>query len=230
MHDAFDDAYQRGLGRVDLAKPEYRPVEQKGSRYIDFLIPGLIGVNTMGGGLWGIGFLLVNFRIAKLLKRFRATPMPRRDFLFAILGSRLTFLIPDVAVLLALGVFMFGMPIRGNLVLFMFVEIVGALAFAGIGLLVASRAETTETVSGLMNLVMIPMWLCSGVFFPADRFPKEVAPLIQALPLTQLLNALRAILLEGAGLFDQVVWLALAILAAWSIGTFLLALKWFKWS
>ena len=197
---AFVDAIlQRQAGRVDPIKTEDAIVKEPGSRYIDFLIPGLIGQNTMGGGLWGVGFLLVNFRIGKLLKRFTATPMPRRDFLLAILLARLTFLIPDVAVLLSLGVFVFGMPIQGSLWLMAVIEVVGALAFSGIGLLIASRAQSSETVSGLMNLVMLPMWIFSGLFFSADRFPAAVQPFIQALPLTQLLNALRAVMLEGAG-------------------------------
>ena len=226
---AVDQILQRDAGRVDPVATTDRPVTEPGSRYIDFLIPGLIGQNTMGGGLWGVGFLIVNFRIGKLLKRFMATPMPRRDFLLAILGARLTFLIPDVAVLLALGVFKFGMPVRGSLVLVCVVEVVGALAFSGIGLLIASRAKTTETVSGLMNLVMLPMWIFSGLFFSAERFPDAIQPFIQALPLTQLLNALRAILLEGAGLTSQVVLVALGVLSAYAIGTFALALRFFRW-
>ena len=133
----------------------------------------------MGGGLWGIGFLVVNFRIAKLLKRFVATPMPRRDFLLALLGARLTFVIPDLTVLLLLGTLMFQMPIRGNLALVIAIDMLGALAFAGIGLLVGSRATTTETVSGLMNLVMLPMWLFSGVFFASGRFPRRIPALHQ---------------------------------------------------
>ncbi len=225
---AFDDAFQRGLGRIDPAATGDQLVTERGSRYIDFLVPGLIGVNTMGGGLWGVGFLIVNFRIGKLLKRFAATPMPRRDFLLAILGARLTFLIPDVAVLLALGVWGFGMPMRGSLGTLALVEIAGALAFAGIGLLVACRAATTETVSGLMNLVMIPMWLFSGVFFSSDRFPGWLQPFIKALPLTQLVDGLRKVLLEGAGLSGVAV--PLAILSAWAIATFALALRLFRWS
>jgi len=224
----FDDAYQRAEGRADRVEVAEETRAEKGSRYIDFLIPGLIGVNTMGGGLFGIGFLLVNFRIAKLLKRFMATPMPRRDFLLAVIGARLTFLVPDVGTLLLLGTLGFGMPIRGSLWTLAIVEIVGALAFSGIGLLVASRAQTTETVSGLMNLVMIPMWIFSGVFFASDHFPAWLQPLIQALPLTQLVGALRRIILEGAGLLD--VWQALAILAAWAVGTFLVALRIFRWT
>ena len=225
---AVDDVLQEAAGRRDPRPTEDVKVTEPGSRYIDFLIPGLIGVNTMGGGLWGIGFLLVNFRIAKLLKAFVATPMPRRDFLLAILGARLTFLIPDLAVLLLVGTWMFGMPFRGSFLLVVVIDVVGALAFAGIGLLVACRASTTETVSGLMNLVMLPMWLLSGVFFSSDRFPAAVQPLIQILPLTQLINALRAVILEGAGWLDVAP--ALGILAAWAVATFLLALRLFRWT
>ncbi len=226
---AVDSVLQRHAGRRDPIATTDRWCSEPGSRYIDFLIPGLIGQNTMGGGLWGVGFLLVNFRIGKLLKRFAATPMPRRDFLLAILLARLTFLIPDVVVLLALGVFVFGTPIHGSLMLLGVIEVVGALAFAGIGLLIASRAKTTETVSGLMNLVMLPMWIFSGLFFSSERFPEVIQPFIQALPLTQLLIALRAVMLEGAGWTSQVVVVALAILAAWAVATFTVALRIFRW-
>ncbi len=223
-----DDILQAAAGRKDPVATRDVKVTEPGSRYIDFLIPGLIGINTMGGGLWGIGFLLVNFRIAKLLKCFVATPMPRRDFLLALLGARLTFLIPDLGVLLLLGTLVFGMPIRGSLPLVIVVDVVGALAFAGIGLLVASRAQTTETVSGLMNLVMLPMWLFSGVFFSSERFPAAAQPFIQVLPLTQLINGLRGVILEGMGWLDVAP--NLLILAAWAVVTFLLALRLFRWT
>ncbi len=223
-----DEVLQEAAGRVNPRQTHDVPVTEPGSRYIDFLIPGLIGLNAMGGGLWGIGFLLVNFRIAKLLKRFVATPMPRRDFLLALLGARLTFVIPDLCVLLLLGVWMFGMPIRGSLLLVIALDIAGALAFAGIGLLAACRVSTTEAISGLMNLVMLPMWIFSGVFFSSDRFPGLVQPFIKALPLTQVVGGMRAVMLEGAGLVDVAP--ALAILTAWSVVTFALALRFFRWS
>jgi ABC-type multidrug transport system permease subunit len=224
----IDDVLQQAAGRTNPRQTTDVLVNEPGSRYIDFLIPGLIGLNAMGGGLWGIGFLLVNFRVAKLLKRFVATPMPRRDFLLALLGARLTFVIPDLAVLLLLGTLMFHMPIRGSLALVIAIDMLGALAFAGIGLLVACRARTTEAVSGLMNLVMLPMWLFSGVFFASDRFPAAAQPFIQALPLTQLVGALRRVLLEGAGIVD--VSSSIAILAAWAVITFMLALRFFRWT
>ena len=225
---AVDEILQVSNGRTNPVATEDFKIDTPGSRYIDFLIPGLIGVNTMGGGLWGIGFLIVNFRIAKLLKCFVATPMPRRDFLLALLGARLTFLIPDVTVLLSLGYFGFGMPVRGSLLLVFLLDVLGALAFAGIGLLVGSRAQSTETVSGLMNLVMLPMWIFSGVFFSADRFPEVIQPVVQLLPLTQLINSLRAVILEGAGFLD--VMPAIIILSAWAFITFVIALRIFRWS
>jgi ABC-type multidrug transport system permease subunit len=224
----IDDILQRAAGRKDPRDTHDDYVTEPGSRYIDFFIPGLIGLNAMGGGMWGIGFLLVNFRVAKLLKRFVATPMSRRDFLLAILGSRLTFLLPDLAVLLLLGTLMFHMPIRGSLALVILVDVVGALAFAGLGLLIACRTGTTEAVSGLMNLVMLPQWLFSGVFFSSERFGDSAQWFVQALPLTQLVNALRRVLLEGAGFLDVAP--ALAILAVWAVVTFSLALKFFRWT
>jgi ABC-type multidrug transport system permease subunit len=227
---AFDDALQRANGRKDPIPTKNRIVDTPGSRYIDFLIPGLIGLNTMGGGLWGVGFLIVNFRIAKLLKRFMATPMPRENFLLAVLGARLTFLVPDAGVLILMGIWLFKMPFRGSVAVLALVLFVGALAFAGIGLLIASRTQTTETVSGLMNLVMLPMWLFSGVFFSSDRFPTYFQPFIQALPLTQLISALRLVILEGAGLGSTPILVALVILALWAVSTFYLALRLFRWT
>jgi ABC-type multidrug transport system permease subunit len=200
---------------------------EPGNRYIDFLLPGLMGMNLMGGGLWGVGFVIVDMRVRKLLKRLLATPMHRWQFLLSILGARLVFMFPDMVLLLLVGRYLFGVPILGNLGVLFLVILVGGVAFAGIGLLISSRAEKTETVSGLMNLVMLPMWLVSGIFFSSKRFPEVAQPFIQALPLTQLNDALREVMLEGAA-FNQVAW-RLVVLGAWAIICFMLALKWFRW-
>jgi ABC-type multidrug transport system permease subunit len=223
-----DDTLQRAKGRQDVMPFSEREIVEPGGRYIDFLVPGLLGMSLMGGGLWGVGFGIVDMRIRKVLKRFLATPMRKSDFLTAILVSRLAFLAPEVFVLLLFARVAFGVVIQGSLVAMALLILLGALTFAGIGLLVASRANTLETVSGLMNLVMLPMWVLSGIFFSADRFPDAVQPVIQALPLTQLNNALRNVSLEGASLSSQ--WLPVTILAAWGVGSFALALRWFRWS
>jgi ABC-type multidrug transport system permease subunit len=202
-------------------------VTEKGNRYIDFFIPGLIGMNIMGGGLWGVGFVIVDMRVRKLLKRLLATPMKRVHFLLAMLLGRMVMLIPEMSALLLFATLVFGVPLRGDLLTLILTIVTGAAAFSGIGLLVSSRTDKTETVSGLMNLVMLPMWMFSGVFFSSKRFPDAAQPFIQALPLTQLNDALRAVMLEGKSL-PEIAW-RLGILAAFALVTFTLALKWFRW-
>ncbi len=206
---------------------ETEPVEEPGSRYIDFLLPGLMGMNLMGGGLWGVGFVVVDMRVRKLLKRFLATPMRRDDFMLAILSARLMFMLPEMILLLLVGWLGFGVPVRCGPLTLAVVILVGAAAFSGIGLFVACRANKIETVSGLMNLVMLPMWLLSGTFFSSKRFPDFTQPFIQALPLTQLNDALRETMLEGASLAD--VGFRLLILVAWTVIPFYLGLRWFRW-
>jgi ABC-type multidrug transport system permease subunit len=202
-------------------------VAEPGNRYIDFLMPGLMGMSLMGGGLWGVGFVIVDMRVRKLLKRFLATPMRRGDFLLAILIARMAFMVPEIILIFLVGWLGFGVPMVGNLLTWTILILTGAMAFSGIGLLVASRATKTETVTGLMNLVMLPMWLLSGTFFSSKRFPDVTQPFIQALPLTQINDALREVMLEGASLM-AVGWRA-AILAGWAVACFALALRWFRW-
>lgn len=225
--DTLDDALQRAAGRKDVVATVDDKLEEPGGRYIDFLIPGLLGMSLMGGGLWGVGFVTVDMRIRKLLKRFVATPMKKRDFLAGIMLSRMTFMIPEVAILLIFAWLAFGVTIQGNLLAVVFLILLGAFTFSGIGLLVASRAKTIEAVSGLMNLVMVPMWIFSGIFFSSERFPEAAQPFILALPLTPLIRALRAVMLEGATLWSQSV--LIAILLAYATITFSLALKLFRW-
>jgi ABC transporter DrrB family efflux protein len=218
-----------------LLRPRAQPPEETkdvtvteaGSRYIDFLLPGLVGMNLMGGGLFGVGFVLVDMRVRKLFKRLMSTPMRHSDFLLALLTSRLLFLLPEMVALLVLGRLLFGVPIYGSVFTLLVAVLLGAAAFAGLGLLLGCRTEKTETMSGYINFVMLPQYLLSGIFFPSSRFPEAIQPLIQALPLTQLNDALREIMLEGAG-FAQVGW-RLVILAAWAIVCFTLALRWFRW-
>jgi ABC-2 type transport system permease protein len=204
--------------------PEVKHLDAPGSRYIDFLLPGMIGMGLMGGGMWGVGFVVVDMRVRKLLKRFLATPMRRTDFLLAVMLSRLLFTLADVVVLVAFGYYVFGVRCQGSYLELTAVVILGGAAFAGIGLLVASRAQTLETVSGLMNL---PMWVLSGVFFSSERFPEAAQPVINLLPLTALNQALRGIMLEGKSLPAMVP--QLTILGLYAVITFGIALRVFRW-
>jgi ABC-type multidrug transport system permease subunit len=202
-------------------------VTEPGSRYIDFLIPGLMGLNLVGGGLWGVGFVVVDMRVRKLLKRLLATPMRRSHFLLAILGARMVMMLPDMLLLVLFGWLAFGVPIRGSVLTLALIIVAGAAAFAGIALVLACRTDKTETISGLINLVMLPMWLLCGTFFSSKRFPDAVQPFIQLLPLTHLNDALREVMLEGASL-PRVAW-RIGILAGWAVVCFALALRFFRW-
>jgi ABC-type multidrug transport system permease subunit len=222
-----DDALQREAGRTDVFVAETQEMTEKGSRYIDFLIPGLLGMNIMGTGMWGIGFYIVTARQNKLLKRLVATPMRRSEFLLGQIFGRLFLLVFEVGILVLLANLIFDVPVRGSWVTLGFVSVLGAMTFAGMGLLVASRAKTVEGVSGLMNLVLMPMWILSGVFFSTSRFPEVMQPVVQALPLTALNDALREVMLDGTSLFailDEV-----ALTAVWGVATFVVALLVFRW-
>lgn len=223
-----DDALQAGAGRKDVIASTSITSSEPGSRYIDFLIPGLLGMNLMNSGMWGIGFALVDMRQRKLLKRFVATPMRRSDFLMALASSRLILMVIEVGLLLGFGVITFHMRVMGSLGSILLIGAIGAIAFGGLGLLTASRAQKIESVSGLINIVMMPMWIFSGVFFSYERFPAVVQPFIKALPLTALNDALRSTILDGSSLFSQSG--RILVLALWGGISFLLALRWFRWS
>lgn len=222
-----DDVLQRAQGRKDLVAIRDDRATAPGSRYIDFLIPGLLGMNLLGSGIWGVGFSVVQARQRKLLKRYMATPMRRSHYLLSFIFSRLVFLLLEVVALVGCGWLLFGVAVRGSLTTLVGISILGAFAFAGLGLLVASRAKTIEGVSGLMNLVMLPMWILSGTFFSYSRFPDAMIPFVKALPLTALNDALRAIMIDGAGLMS--LGAPLAVVVAWGAVSFAIALRIFRW-
>ncbi len=222
-----DDALQRAAGRAPRLSTSDEVVREKGSRYIDFLVPGLLAMNLMGSGIWGSGFAIVNARKNKLLKRLAATPMSRADYLASFLLSQLVLLVLEVSIILGFGVIAFGVPVRGSMLTLAVACIIGSLAFGGIGLLAAARPKTIEGASGIMNFIMLPMWVLSGVFFSASRFPDAIQPVIRALPLTALVDALRAIMLEGSGVVG--VGSQLVVLSVWLVLGFGIALKVFRW-
>jgi ABC-2 type transport system permease protein len=222
-----DGAIQKAAGRVDPVATADRLVRETGSRYIDFLIPGLLGMNLMGSAIWSMGFAIVDARRKKLLKRLVASPMPRPYYLLSFLLSRILLLVVEVAVLVGFGALLFHVPVRGSLMVLVSLCLLSSLSFSALGLLLASRARTIEAASGLMNLVMMPMWIASGVFFSSQKFPDAMQPVIKVLPLTAVIDALRANMLQGAN-FTQIAPQA-GIIAFWLVICFALALKLFRW-
>ncbi|MEM7454987.1 MAG: ABC transporter permease [Planctomycetota bacterium] len=225
--DIADRQLQMAMGRTDVIRTKDVQFDEPGGRYIDFLVPGLLGMSLMGGGLWGVGFAIVDMRIRKLLKRFMATPMRRSHFLIGMSLSRLVYMIPQILILLLFSYFVFGVPIYGNIGTLIVLIFLGASVFSAIGLLVAARAKTIETVSGLMNLVMLPMYTLCGIFFSYERFPEFLHPIIEWLPLTPVINSIRAVMLDGKTLASQ--WPEIGIMIVWTIVPLIVALAIFRW-
>ncbi|MBI1762535.1 MAG: ABC transporter permease [Acidobacteria bacterium] len=222
-----NDVLQRAAGRADVASVKEATFTEPGARYIDFLVPGLIGMNLLSSGLWGFGFAIVLARTEKLLKQLSATPMRRWQYLLSFMLSRLLFLGPELIVLLGFAYLVFGVRMHGSWLTFGLLAVLGSLTSAGLGLLVAARTKTLEAAGGLMNLVILPMWILSGTFFSATRFPDFAQPFIKALPLTAMNDSLRAVMNEGAPL--SATTLEIGILAAWAMVTFAIALRIFRW-
>jgi ABC-type multidrug transport system permease subunit len=222
-----DRAIQTAAGRREAVHAENDLVHETGARYIDFVVPGLLGMNLMGSAIWGLGFSIVEARQKKLLKRLVASPMPRWQYLASFLLSRLMMLIVEVAAFLGFARLVFGVPFRGSLWQLAVLCVLTSLSFSALGLLVASRAKTMEAASGLMNLVMLPMWILSGVFFSASRFPAVIQPIVHALPLTAAIDALRGNMLQGLSLLQ--LGAPMGILLAWLVVPFAVALWIFRW-
>jgi ABC-2 type transport system permease protein len=222
-----DRAIQTAAGRHDSIRAGNQFVHETGARYIDFVVPGLLGMNLMGSAIWGLGFAIVEARQKKLLKRLVASPMPRWQYLASFLLSRLLMLVLEVVLFVGFARLVFGVPVRGSLWQLGFLCVLISLAFSALGLLVASRARTMEAASGLMNFVMFPMWILSGVFFSATRFPAAIQPVVQALPLTAAVDALRGNMLQGTSLQHLIA--PIGILFAWLVVPFTVALRIFRW-
>jgi ABC-2 type transport system permease protein len=222
-----DRAVQTAAGQHEAVHAGNELVHETGSRYIDFVVPGLLGMNLMGSAMWGLGFSIVDSRQKKLLKRLVASPMPRWEYLASFLLSRLAMLVIEVAAFLGFARLVFGVPFRGSLIELGFLCVMTSLVFSALGLLVASRAKTMEAVSGLMNLVMLPMWILSGVFFSASRFPALIQPVVRALPLTAAIDAMRGNMLQGMNLGQMMI--PVATLLAWFVVPFAVSLRIFRW-
>lgn len=213
----------------ESAAPVASEVEDRpGSRYIDFLIPGLIGLNLLGAGMWGIGFNLVNMRTQKLLRRLFVTPIGHGEFLLGFLTGRGVLAIPEACAIALFGILLWGVPFRGSMLAAVLVVLAGGFAFTGLGCLLASRVRTIEAVVGLSNVCQLPMWLLGGVFFDNERFDGVLRWAVELMPLTHVNRALRDVMLEPNGVLD--VWMPIAGLTGFGCVCLLLALRIFRWT
>ena len=222
-----DRAVQRAAGQTDPITTSDRRVVEPGARYIDFVTPGLMGITLITSAVWGVGYTIVDIRRRQLLKQLVGSPMPRWTFLASFVVYRLTMMVLEAGTVLVFGVVVFGVPLRGPLVALVLCCAMTTLACTALGLLIASRVRTLEAVTGLTNLIVMPMWIASGVFFSAQRFPEWLQPAIKLLPLSACIDGLRANMLEGAGVFQILP--QLSILAVWTVICFASALRIFRW-
>ena len=206
---------------------DVRKLDAPGSRYIDFLVPGMMAMNLMGGGLWGVGFAIVDLRVRKLLKRLLATPMSKFYFMASLMIVRMVFAVCELTALLLFSHFVFGVGCQGSFAELLIVLVLGGLSFVSIGLLIASRVQTIEAISGLMNLVMVPMWILGGIFFSNERFPEIVQPLLRSLPVVALVDSIRAIMLDGQSILN--LWQPILVLLVWTVVCFAVAGRIFRW-
>jgi len=214
-------------GEADYARPAHEVEDRPGSRYIDFLIPGLIGLNLLGAGMWGVGFNLVQMRVGNLLRRIFVTPMRRSEFLAGYLLGRSVLVVPEAFAIMSFGVVLWGVPFRGSLLAALALVVVGGWVFTAIGCLLASRVRTTEAVGGLMNAVQLPMWILGGTFFANEGLKGPMRWAAEVMPLTHVNRALRDVMLEPGTLLD--VWAPLAALAGAGGVCFALAMRLFRW-
>jgi ABC-2 type transport system permease protein len=225
-------AVERALDRAGEMPHAYAmdeaTVTEPGSRYIDFLVPGLIGMNVMSASMWGIGWSIVDARSRKLLKRYAATPMPRSHYLLSFILAHMVLVSASFALMVGFARLAFDVRVFGSYPALWAVVLFGAASFAGVAVLCAARTDNSETLSGLMNAVMLPMFVASGVFFSSEQFPAVVQPLIHALPLTALNDAMRAVMNDGASL--TAIWKQAAVLCGWGAAGFALALRAFRWT
>jgi len=223
-----NEILQRAAGQTEPRPVRDEAVHEPGSRYIDFLIPGLIAMNLMSGSMWGVAWVVVNMRVRKLLKRLLAAPMRRRDLMIAIGLARLVLIPVELVVILAFSRIFFSVQVTGSYLALVVVAFAGSACFAAMAIGVASRAQNTETISGLMNLIMLPMFITSGVFFSSRNFPDLLQPVIRILPLTAMCDGMRAVMIDGAGLGGVLP--SLLILVLWGVPSFLLGLRYFRWN
>ena len=204
-----------------------KPLDTVGTRYIDYLVPGLIAIGIMNSILWGISYTLIDMRSRKLLRRMIATPMKKSHFLISHFVSRLSLTIIEAMILLTFSWFYFRLTIQGSVVAFILMFLAGNLCFTGIAVLISSRTANSNIGNGLINFVTMPMTILSGIFFSYHNFPDVVVPLIQKLPLTILTDNIRGIFIEGIGVKEIIP--EFMGLSAFGLILSYIGLRIFKW-
>lgn len=216
-----------GKEYYSVHQDEIKPLSVAGTRYIDFLIPGLLAMGVMMSSTWGISYTIIERRSKKLLRRMVATPMKKSNLLIALISARFSMNMVEALLLFIFSWLYFGIQIQGSIAALILIFIAGNIAFAGISVLISSHTSNPEIGNGLINAIVTPMMVVSGIFFSYQHFPEWTIPIIRNLPLTMLADGTRSIINEGAGLID--VWKEIVVLSITGLVTFIAGMKIFKW-
>ncbi|TGL51986.1 ABC transporter permease [Leptospira wolffii] len=184
------------------AASSIRKLDSKGTRYIDYLVPGMLAMGVMNSCLWGVGWNLIEMRMKKLLRRMSATPMNKLSFVLSFFFTRLAVTVVESIIFLTFTFTVFDNAFFGSPIAAILIFLTGNFAFACIGIFVGSRAQSSQVGNGLVNAVTFPMMVLSGIFFSYKNFPEVVLPVVRHLPLTLMADSLRATFIEGAGIGD----------------------------
>ena len=232
LQQAVGQAMFGSVGGSDPDAPSFRPpvtfesVESRDLGYIDFLVPGIVGMTIMQLGLFGVAFGFVQLKRTGALRRLFATPTSPAYFLSAQVLSRLIIGIAQVAILFGVGIW-FGLQMFGDYLTLLVIVLIGSAIFLAVGFAIAGWAKNEDQAAPVANLVSLPMMFLSGVFFPREAMPDFLASITQFMPLTYVNEALRAIVNQGAGLLS--LGPQLLGMGAWAVITFVLAVRMFRW-
>ncbi len=195
--------------------------------FIDFFVPGILAMSLMNSGVIGLSTAFVIYRERGILRRIKVTPFPISSFILARVMSQLIVAVAQSLILVGLAKLVFGLEIRGNLLLVLLVILVGALAFLAIGFAISGFARNAEAAASYANLVTFPMLFLSGVFFSIESAPAWLRPITRVLPLAYLVDALREPMTRGRGL--AAIWIDLAVLAITFVVAMAVAIRFFRW-
>lgn len=203
-------------------------IDGRAIRYVDWVIPGVLGMNIMFGALFGIGYVIVRYRKMEVLKRIQATPVNAFEYLSAQVISRLLVMMIISSIIFAACNWTLDFVVEGSYGLLFFIALLGGFAMTSLGLVMSSRTDSEELAGGLLNFATFPMMLLSEVWFSLDGSPAWMQSLSQAMPLTHMVSAARKVMLEGATLTE--IGLHLSVLGCMSIACLILAASLFRWS
>ncbi len=224
--DAVVDNYNASVvGQTSAVTVEKQAVDTDSVRFIDFLTPGMVGMMIMWVNL-GVGFLLVTWREQGILRRLGVTPLSPGILIASQAVSFALISLTQTVIILSMGFLIFDVEVTGSYLWLALTVILGLLAMLSVGYIIASLLKTVTSVNAVINLVAFPMIFLGGSYFPLDT-PPVMAPLVNAIPLTHLNNALREVVNHGGDLGD--LWLSWTILAAWIVSGFVLSIRLFRW-